>query len=266
MFYKRYYGLEEAAKKLDTDVESLIDCHLFNNCQICVAFSSNGIALNFDLRCRRFRDHVEFISNAPYPVVYGELNRHEVLKSFKNGALINCPNLYHLNEKSEAPDFIELEVSKYSNESFKNLYPINFNFSDDDFDPRFPYGGYWDWAFSTNTQISSDSFVITHKELTRLMKLPSYEQLQTENQVLNQRIAELEVDQSNDTKQPIQQQREQALLFWVEGVGRDMVMTMTKQQIHNALKKIDPIFHFSDFDKFWKKQQIIKLEAGKPTR
>jgi hypothetical protein len=52
----------------------------------------------------------------------------------------------------------------------------------------------------------------------------------------------------------------------VEGMGRDTVMTMTKPQIHEALKKIDSIFHFSDFDKFWQKQQVIKLEAGKPTR
>lgn len=81
----------------------------------------------------------------------------------------------------------------------------------------------------------------------------------------NARIAALETAQTTDTKQPVQQQREQALLFWVEGVGRDTVITMTKPQIHDKLKRIDPIFRFSDFDKFWQKQQVIKLEAGKPT-
>jgi hypothetical protein len=93
-----------------------------------------------------------------------------------------------------------------------------------------------------------------------------YAELQRQLIEANARIAELEAAQSNDTKQPIQQQREQALLFWVEGMGRDTVMTMTKPQIQDALKRIDPIFHFSDFDKFWQKQQVIKLEAGKPTR
>jgi hypothetical protein len=96
---------------------------------------------------------------------------------------------------------------------------------------------------------------------------PTAEQLQQQLDEANARIAELEAAQSNDTKQPIQQQREQALLFWVEGVGRDTVQNMGgKQKIHEALKKIDPIFHFSDFDKFWQKQKVIKLEAGKPTR
>jgi hypothetical protein len=115
--------------------------------------------------------------------------------------------------------------------------------------------------------------VITHQELTRLLALkaehdgkPTAEQLQQQLGEAKARIAELEAAQSNDTKQPIQQQREQALLFWVQGMGRDTVMAMTKPQIHDALKKIDPIFRFSDFDKFWQKQRIIKLEAGKPTR
>jgi hypothetical protein len=118
-----------------------------------------------------------------------------------------------------------------------------------------------------------NDIVITHAELTRLLALkaehdgkPTAEQLQQQLDEAKARIAELEAKQSTDTKQPIQQQREQALLFWVEGVGRDVVVTMPKAQIQDALKRIDPIFRFSDFEKFWQKQKVIKLEAGKPTR
>lgn len=91
---------------------------------------------------------------------------------------------------------------------------------------------------------------------------PTLEQLQAENEALKKQLDEL----NNSTSQTILQQREQALLFWVEGLGRDTVKAMSKPQIHEALKKIDRIFHFSDFDKFWQKQQVIKLEAGAPTR
>jgi hypothetical protein len=125
----------------------------------------------------------------------------------------------------------------------------------------------------TKEDVKLSQIAIRNHDLKRLLALkaehdgkPTAEQLQQQLDEAKARIAELEAKQSTDTKQPIQQQREQALLFWVEGVGRDVVMTMPKAQIRDALKRIDPIFRFSDFEKFWQKQKVIKLEAGKPTR
>lgn len=118
-------------------------------------------------------------------------------------------------------------------------------------------------------KLTLKDLIVSHEELTRLKALkaqydgkPTLEQLQAENEALKQQLDEL----NNSTRQTIQQQREKALLFWVEGLGRDTVKAMSKPQIHAALRKIDPIFHFSDFDKFWQKQHVIKLEAGAPTR
>lgn len=260
MVHKSYYRLKDAAQILDTDVESLIDYHITNKCQICVLFARSGIALNFDLKCRRYRDHVEFKSNLPYPLVYGELDRYAILKCFQDGSLMNCPNLYHLTKENKAPDFIELEVSRYSNEKIKNFYPINFKLTDEDLDPRFNYGCYWDWALSTNTQIHSDDLVITHVELSRLQGNPSYEQLQTENELLK-----LELDKLNNSTTGKQQQREHALRYWVAGKGSDTVKRMKQTDIHEELKPVNGLFQIAEstFNDFWQAQNIIKLDAGK---
>lgn len=111
--------------------------------------------------------------------------------------------------------------------------------------------------------------VLSHDELTRLTALkaehdnqPTMAQVQAENEQLKQQLDSL----SSNTTQTITQQRNNALLFWVQGKGLDMVAAMTKQQIHDALKKIDNIFDLKDFDKFWQQQQVIKLKAGAPSR
>lgn len=120
----------------------------------------------------------------------------------------------------------------------------------------------------TKEDVKLSQIAIRNHDLKRLKAIkaqqyegkPTAEQLQLQLDKANARIAELEA-------KPIEQEkREQALLFWVEGVGRDAVMTMTKQQIHDSLKKIDPIFHIKDFDKFWQNQQVIKFKAGRRTR
>lgn len=254
MFHKQYYKLEEAAQKLGIDVDVLINIHCQDECQLCILFQTPKHALSFDLINGKEKELSGVFSNKPYPIVYGEIEGAQIATELKQGLQVNCPLVYDLDDNNNTPDFLEMTRGDYP------AYPVSFDeslFDDDN------YVSYWDWALSViESEIYLTDIVITHAELTRLLALkaqydgkPTLEQVQAENEALKKQLDEL----NNSTSQTILQQREQALLFWVEGLGRDTVKAMSKPQIHAALKKIDPIFHFRDFDKFWQKQQVIKL-------
>jgi hypothetical protein len=264
MFHKQYYKLEEAAQKLGVDVETILDMAIEGIARIAIYMES--------LTCA----YVDFNKHDnPFGITKNEIEDDD---SFREGSYdefryewafnkVLSDNFYpYLNgyslTKIRRGGSVKV-LNSHSENIFDSIKLIDVEMNNC-------------FILFTDTHdmdITIESLIIPHEELTRLLALkaehdgkPTAEQLQQQLGEANARIAELEAAQTNDTKQPIQQQREQALLFWVEGMGRDTVMTMTKPQIHEALKKIDSIFHFSDFDKFWQKQQVIKLEAGKPTR
>lgn len=252
MLHREFYTVDEAANQLDVDAQTIFQQAKLGNISLSIVKKNYGMVLCADMS-------KDIIS---YDNLIKLLIRDE--KNINKEAVESLSVYLNMRHQFKVLNDEKVLVCSYE-KPYLNVDPVSTVWlRGSDSRHRFYY--YEDKP----REITQDDLVISHNELQRLItefhNRSSYEQLQAENESLKQCIAELEAVQSNDTKQPIQQQREQAILFWVEGVGRDMVMTMTKQQIHNALKKIDPIFHFSDFDKFWKKQQIIKLEAGKPTR
>jgi hypothetical protein len=286
MFDDDYYRIEDAAYQLEMNPQQLLRQSAKGNVQVCVVFSKKPVGKFRKKDTSKPIDTDVFFK--ALDVVIGKKNIHlEEVKpndvkettSIKVGQksvslvvdpmfLSNMPyiaifSLNYLPVQTACPDIYS------AGEYEKTLCPSLMKMDDD----GLPINQYLYLPPEGLMITPCTDLVITHQELTRLLALkaehdgkPTAEQLQQQLDEANARIAELEAKQSTDTKQPIQQQREQALLFWVEGMGRDTVMTMTKPQIHEALKKIDPIFRFSDFEKFWQKQQIIKLEAGKPTR
>jgi hypothetical protein len=90
---------------------------------------------------------------------------------------------------------------------------------------------------------------------------PRYEQLQAENEVLKQQLDGL----NNSTSQRKQQQREQALSYWIAGKGAELVKPMKQSDIHEELKLIDGLFQIAEstFNDFWQAQKLIELDAGK---
>lgn len=191
MLTKSYYRLDEASHKLHTDPEGLIDLFYENKCQICIMFSRPGLALTYDMINCKCREAFELSSNVGYPIVYGSLERSEAIESLRTGALISCPLLYIQYEWDAIPDFTEVEKNVYS-----FFYPAGAAYdesSDDD---------YWDWGLRTLVQISAENFVITRKELMRLLDIPTYEHLKNENEALKQRIDELEAKQSTYSTEP----------------------------------------------------------------
>jgi hypothetical protein len=270
MFHKQYYKLDEAAKKLKTDIETIFHMAIAGkidlsipvknseylvmrvpNNRLIIRFTDNPLKL--DTTCGTnwialASGEVESLYNGRKKNIFSDS-----ILGDKDGPLIN--------HRPTAKILMSLQAKTYTNLGSHKIFQHVISDGEE-------------------ITITRDDLVVSNQELTRLKAIkaqlkefkkqrdckPTAEQLQQQLDEAKARIAELEAKPSTDTKQPIQQQREQALLFWVEGVGRDVVMTMPKAQIRDALKRIDPIFRFSDFEKFWQKQKVIKLEAGKPTR
>lgn len=268
MFDDDYYRVEDAAYQLGTNPQQLLREAAKGNVQVCVFFSERPdgrfakININQVIPSREddedellYGEIVETVSTnfsiagKEIPLTHEKLNKFEVNTPYIaliTKDLINvqthCPSMYQESNYQTIPC---PKLIKHEDNQHVYVPPYNLR-------------------IATHREL-----VITIDELNRLKAIkaqqdgkPTLEQLQAENEALKEQLDKL----NNSTSHTIQQQREQALLFWVEGLGRDTVKAMSKPQIHAALKKIDPIFHFSDFDKFWQKQQVIKLEAGAPTR
>ena len=124
-------------------------------------------------------------------------------------------------------------------------------------------------GLSVNTSKKITSGCVTRLEYERLLDLsrsqqdkPTAEQLEATMQAQQEEIERLKAQlDNNEIKLTKQTQRELALKFWVQGKGgaEQVRGIIKKEEIHEALKSIDGLFQFSDFEKFWQKQQIIKL-------
>ncbi len=296
MFHKQYYRLEEAAKQLGVDVETILSMEFdgaLSLSYVHVPKSDDDYFIN--LAMQEDEEYNKKVG-AAFLEKYNIQNLEDIENSLnevvsdiektlaKSGDTVDTCYLREEIERvlgnNPTETFVlylafskeEREVINNSNKGFVTAYELcklpkpffqrvihdNGEVAITDF--IMPSGkiGY----VESCCYMPSNGLVVSHAELTRLKALkaqldgkPTLEQLQAENEALKKQLDAL----SNSTSQTILQQREQALLFWVEGLGRDTVKAMSKPQIHEALKKIDRIFHFSDFDKFWQKQQVIKL-------
>jgi hypothetical protein len=260
MFHKQYYKLEEAAQKLGIDVDVLINIHCQDECQLCILFQTPKHALSFDLINGKEKELSGVFSNKPYPIVYGEIEGAQIAIELKQGLQVNCPLVYDLDDNNNTPDFLEMTRGDYP------AYPVSFDeslFDDDN------YVSYWDWALSViESEIYLTDIVITRAELTRLLALkaqhdgkPTLEQVQAENEALKQQLEAL----TNSTTKGKQQQREQALSYWIAGKGLDTVKRMKQADIHEELKHANGLFQIAEstFEDFWQEQKLIELDAGK---
>jgi hypothetical protein len=299
MFHKQYYKLEEAAKKLGVDIETLLSMEFEGSLSLSYVHVPIGeedywIETTLDDVNNKYINNLIDAFSIKYLV--GDFVFKNVVEIVYQKI---TDNLGSEPCKEEVIEAVEKTIDGTLNDSFliyaslvesQNDLGDSLSFNKTWLEPYTPYqlstphvqrvihedGSVMVLNYVTETgevvdekisQRPSKWLVVTNKELTRLLTLkaqqdgkPTLEQLQQELDAAKARIAYLEA-------KPIEQEkREQALLFWVEGAGRDKVLSMTKTQIHETLKKIDLIFEFKDFDTFWQKQQIIKLERGRPSR
>jgi hypothetical protein len=247
MFNKKYYKLEDAANRLGVDTETILQNAMLVNVFLSIVKQNYGMVLHADMA----RDAITYenltnllvrdmtISNSNVSeslLVY--LDSHHQVKILNNQKVFVC---------SYEKPYLDVEPTK----------TVLLRGSDSQF--RFFY------FEEKSREITCDDLVISHNELQRLAaqihEKPRYEQLQAENEVLKQQLDGL----NNSTSQRKQQQREQALSYWIAGKGAELVKPMKQSDIHEELKLIDGLFQIAEstFNDFWQAQKLIELDAGK---
>ncbi len=106
-------------------------------------------------------------------------------------------------------------------------------------------------SLNEKTLLNEHSIFITERDFNRLS-------ITSKPSVITTKKEEL-------TKDSKQYQREEVLSRWLEKKGLQVAKQMTREQIHEELKKFDRLFLIasSTFNDFWKKQKLITLDAGK---
>jgi hypothetical protein len=255
-----FYRLDNAEKILNIDMKLLINLFLDGKCQICICFEKEFKVYSKNIFNRELSSNNEItvLSNIPYPLSYSmDLTRSQWLNIFNKGlVLYEFYNLVSVdNAGFKTPEFVKLK--RITDELYIEEHINSSDICDVTMGDYF-----WANVLSFSFHATLSDLVITTNEISRLLNKESYENLKKRCIALEKKIDDL----NYNFKGSEQKKRELALSYWVAGKGVEAVMAMTKPQIHEALKKVDPIFYFSDFNKFWKKQQVIKLEGGKPAR
>lgn len=299
MFRKKYYRLDEVAKELCIDVETIFHIE-----------SSAGIDLHFVPK-REFNAYY-FEEYSDYEIWSFLVNyvRSMIEESFLNRNSIDVYLISLINENLYFDEHLNSKLSEIINKTnfIDGVYldEINDNsdicflikcFKDIDFFGRnkvyikLDYNGYYKIVPSIypmlmdkgrveltsliydekevfidekEKSVSVENLVILCDELERLRSFKNnyltFEQLLAENKELKHQLQKL--DNSDNSRQ---QQREMALRYWLAGKGSDTVRRMKQTDIHEELKPVNGLFQIAEstFNDFWQAQNIIKLDAGK---
>lgn len=188
MFLRQYYALDEAANLLGVDTETIFQNAKLGKVNLSIVKKNYGMVLHADMS----RDSITYenltkllvrddrlVNNHAYEDLSVYLDSYHQFKIINNEKVFVCSY-----EKPYLDEFPEKTVLlRGSDSQFRFFY----------FEEK-------------HRNISCDDLVVSHNEFVRLKSLtsekPTYVQLEAENELLKQRIDELEAKQSTYSTQP----------------------------------------------------------------